>query len=191
MGRWASRDPIEEWGGWNIACLLANDPVNDVDVFGEQRYKGSYPRPTPPRIPRSRPQPPRSPGDPTPIPNPGSPPENWGQAIFNICIQMFVPDAIENQRKFNELLGEMQKASARIPCGETRCVIIIIDGVVDDPVDNDTGVILPPGRAVYKFNISGTMGSDKNKKCCNLSSSTSLPRCCPGKKEQQSCSICR
>jgi RHS repeat-associated protein len=34
LGRWASRDPIEEQGGLNLHVIVLNDPVNSVDAFG-------------------------------------------------------------------------------------------------------------------------------------------------------------
>lgn len=33
-GRWLSRDPSEESGGFNIYCFTANDPVNKLDSLG-------------------------------------------------------------------------------------------------------------------------------------------------------------
>jgi len=35
VGRWLSRDPIEEEGGLNLYGFLENDPANDVDMLGE------------------------------------------------------------------------------------------------------------------------------------------------------------
>jgi RHS repeat-associated protein len=37
LGRWISRDPIEERGGTNLYGMLGNDPVNAVDVLGLKR----------------------------------------------------------------------------------------------------------------------------------------------------------
>lgn len=34
MGRWLSRDPLEEQGGVNLYAFVANDPVNQVDFLG-------------------------------------------------------------------------------------------------------------------------------------------------------------
>jgi uncharacterized protein RhaS with RHS repeats len=34
MGRWLSRDPIEEQGGINLYGMVGNDPVNRVDYLG-------------------------------------------------------------------------------------------------------------------------------------------------------------
>jgi RHS repeat-associated protein len=37
LGRWLSRDPIEERGGTNLYGMVGNDPVNAVDVLGLDR----------------------------------------------------------------------------------------------------------------------------------------------------------
>jgi RHS repeat-associated protein len=34
MGRWLSRDPIEEGGGFNLFALVGNDSVNELDYLG-------------------------------------------------------------------------------------------------------------------------------------------------------------
>jgi RHS repeat-associated protein len=34
LGRWISRDPIEEKGGMNLYAVAANEAVDDVDAFG-------------------------------------------------------------------------------------------------------------------------------------------------------------
>lgn len=34
LGRWLSRDPIEEWGGINLYGMLGNDTVNQWDLWG-------------------------------------------------------------------------------------------------------------------------------------------------------------
>ena len=34
MGRWLSRDPIEEWGGWNIVAAMGNNLVSYWDLLG-------------------------------------------------------------------------------------------------------------------------------------------------------------
>ena len=34
VGRWASRDPVEEDGGVNLYATVYNDPINSVDEFG-------------------------------------------------------------------------------------------------------------------------------------------------------------
>jgi len=34
LGRWISRDPIEEAGGLNLYGYVANDPINDTDLLG-------------------------------------------------------------------------------------------------------------------------------------------------------------
>src|SRR5207249_4898494 len=33
-GRWLSRDPIEEEGGFNLYGMIGNDPVNHFDLLG-------------------------------------------------------------------------------------------------------------------------------------------------------------
>ena len=33
-GRWLSRDPIEEQGGWNIYAMVNNDAINEIDYLG-------------------------------------------------------------------------------------------------------------------------------------------------------------
>jgi RHS repeat-associated protein len=38
LGRWLSRDPIEEQGGLNLYAFVNNDPVNKVDVIGRQTW---------------------------------------------------------------------------------------------------------------------------------------------------------
>jgi RHS repeat-associated protein len=37
LGRWISRDPIEERGGTNLYGMVGNDAVNAVDVLGMDR----------------------------------------------------------------------------------------------------------------------------------------------------------
>lgn len=34
IGRWLSRDPVQERGGNNLFCFVGNDPINDVDFLG-------------------------------------------------------------------------------------------------------------------------------------------------------------
>ena len=34
LGRWMSRDVIQEKGGYNLYCMVNNDPNNGIDVFG-------------------------------------------------------------------------------------------------------------------------------------------------------------
>lgn len=36
LGRWISRDPIEEEGGLNLYGFVNNNPVNYIDLFGEK-----------------------------------------------------------------------------------------------------------------------------------------------------------
>lgn len=40
LGRWPSRDPIEEKGGVNLYGVVTNDATNHVDYLGLKRYKG-------------------------------------------------------------------------------------------------------------------------------------------------------
>jgi hypothetical protein len=40
-GRWPSRDPIAERGGWNLYGFVGNDGVNGLDVYGLRRLPGS------------------------------------------------------------------------------------------------------------------------------------------------------
>jgi hypothetical protein len=35
MGRWINRDPIGEGGGINLHQFVTNNPVNEVDAYGE------------------------------------------------------------------------------------------------------------------------------------------------------------
>jgi hypothetical protein len=38
VGRWASRDPIEESGGINLYGFVQNDPVNGEDILGQEKF---------------------------------------------------------------------------------------------------------------------------------------------------------
>ena len=38
LGRWISRDPIGEEGGWNLYCFVGNMPNSVIDVLGENRF---------------------------------------------------------------------------------------------------------------------------------------------------------
>ena len=40
LGRWIKRDPINEYGGVNIYCFVANNPINDWDWNGLGRIRG-------------------------------------------------------------------------------------------------------------------------------------------------------
>lgn len=40
VGRWASRDPIEERGGKNLYGMVGNSPVNSIDSLGLWKWKG-------------------------------------------------------------------------------------------------------------------------------------------------------
>jgi RHS repeat-associated protein len=42
LGRWLSRDPIEEEGGWNLYAMVGNSPTDNVDSFGLGLYKWLY-----------------------------------------------------------------------------------------------------------------------------------------------------
>jgi RHS repeat-associated protein len=42
MGRWSSRDPIEEVGGLNLYGFVGNDALSFVDVLGEKEYDSPY-----------------------------------------------------------------------------------------------------------------------------------------------------
>ena len=41
LGRWLSRDPIEENGGNNLYAMVHNDPIANVDLFGNETATGS------------------------------------------------------------------------------------------------------------------------------------------------------
>jgi RHS repeat-associated protein len=43
MGRWLSRDPIEEWGGWNIVAAMGNAPVSYWDLLGLAKITDPHP----------------------------------------------------------------------------------------------------------------------------------------------------
>ncbi len=49
LGRWATRDPIEEEGGFNLYAVAFNDLVNSRDAFGLQG-KGGKPATPPPQL---------------------------------------------------------------------------------------------------------------------------------------------
>ena len=34
LGRWLSRDPIQEKGGWNLYVIVGNNPINNYDLLG-------------------------------------------------------------------------------------------------------------------------------------------------------------
>jgi RHS repeat-associated protein len=48
MGRWLSRDPIEEWGGHNLSAFVHNDPIDFRDAFGLADSPTPAPKPAPP-----------------------------------------------------------------------------------------------------------------------------------------------
>jgi hypothetical protein len=37
-GRWLTRDPIDERGGLNLYCFVANDPIRSFDALGKYRF---------------------------------------------------------------------------------------------------------------------------------------------------------
>jgi RHS repeat-associated protein len=43
VGRWISRDPIQEQGGANLYAMVGNDPVNFIDQLGLQRRRSKAP----------------------------------------------------------------------------------------------------------------------------------------------------
>jgi RHS repeat-associated protein len=42
LGRWGSRDPIEERGGENLYCFVANQPIGLVDLLGMYRSSKAF-----------------------------------------------------------------------------------------------------------------------------------------------------
>lgn len=42
VGRWMTRDPLEEKGGLNLHAFCENDPVNSVDPLGKNRYMTTF-----------------------------------------------------------------------------------------------------------------------------------------------------
>lgn len=46
LGRWISRDPIEEQGGMNLYAFVVNDPVNFIDVTGLEAMPTTLPAPS-------------------------------------------------------------------------------------------------------------------------------------------------
>jgi RHS repeat-associated protein len=42
LGRWLNRDPIEEEGGLNLYGYLFNDPVNQIDPFGQATPQAAF-----------------------------------------------------------------------------------------------------------------------------------------------------
>ena len=41
LGRWLSRDPLEERGGLNLHGFVGNNPINKVDYLGEVEWEGT------------------------------------------------------------------------------------------------------------------------------------------------------
>lgn len=50
IGRWLTRDPIEEGGGWNLYSALSNDTPNRIDTTGRQDLVTSSPSQVPPVV---------------------------------------------------------------------------------------------------------------------------------------------
>ena len=54
LGRWMTRDPVEEEGGWNLYAFVGNTPSQSIDALGLERPWPGYvddvrpPRPKPP-----------------------------------------------------------------------------------------------------------------------------------------------
>ena len=42
VGRWTTRDPLEEKGGVNLHAFCENDPVNSEDPLGKNRYMTTF-----------------------------------------------------------------------------------------------------------------------------------------------------
>ena len=38
IGRWASRDPIEESGSISLYGFVQNDPINGEDILGQEKF---------------------------------------------------------------------------------------------------------------------------------------------------------
>jgi RHS repeat-associated protein len=73
LGRWVSRDPIGEMGGWNRASMCRNDCLRHVDIDG----RVTVPWGPPPYVsPPAEPQPQLPPTAPDPIVDPWRPPDN-------------------------------------------------------------------------------------------------------------------
>ena len=77
LQRWINRDPLEEEGGINLYRLVANNPINEADLFGLMGWPRPVPfpwpilfPPTPPPIPPTPPLKPPAPKPPTPKPMP-------------------------------------------------------------------------------------------------------------------------
>lgn len=76
VGRWLSKDPVEEQSGLNIYAFLGNDPINSADLLGEKPLppQPGLPKPSKPgaKSPAPPPPPPQKPSE---IPIPSDPPK--------------------------------------------------------------------------------------------------------------------
>ena len=93
LGRWLSRDPIEEQGGWNLYNFIFNNPFSQFDALGAHGVvlfaKPVVPRVNPSTLPKLKPPTGVSPkpnlprGNGIPLPKDGfKPPKNWnGQKV--------------------------------------------------------------------------------------------------------------
>lgn len=93
LGRWLSRDPIEEQGGWNLYNFIFNNPFSQFDALGAHGVvlfakpvvprvnPSTLPKPKPPTGVLPKPNLPR--GNGIPLPKDGfKPPKNWnGQKV--------------------------------------------------------------------------------------------------------------
>ena len=93
LGRWLSRDPVEEQGGWNLYNFIFNNPFSQFDALGAHGVvlfaKPVVPRVNPSTLPKLKPPTGVSPkpnlprGNGIPLPKDGfKPPKNWnGQKV--------------------------------------------------------------------------------------------------------------
>jgi RHS repeat-associated protein len=92
MGRFLSRDPIEEEGGINLYGFVGNDPVNRTDYLGLFWPPGSQPFPAP----NLRPSP--SPPPPPPV---QPPPDNSSGLREDLARQLFGDCAVSIFKKWD------------------------------------------------------------------------------------------
>jgi RHS repeat-associated protein len=92
LGRWISRDPIEEEGGLNLYAFVLNDPLNYFDLLGlQQPAPEIYPQPTPKKPPLRI-----VPKRPVPVVTPSSSWIKWGTfwtAFIAAMVESPVADA--------------------------------------------------------------------------------------------------